>query len=134
MLRPIDLVPLEPEAGLVLGPVDDERQPQQFPAMAGIERRHPDVAVAIHLAAFGQFHHHASGVAQVEHRQSPHLPEIVAGVRIVGEFDVHRPALLQAILDLAGNLLVGEIGQERKAALGDAHDPAPYIETLAVGT
>ena len=33
-----------------------------------------------------------------------------------------------------GDLLVGEIGQERKAALGNAHDPAPYIETLAVGT
>ena len=54
-------------------------------------------------------------------------------MRIVGELDIHRPALFQAILHLTGDLLVGEIGQERKAALGDAHDPVPYIETLAVG-
>jgi hypothetical protein len=55
-------------------------------------------------------------------------------MRIVGEFDVHRPAISQTILHLPGNLVVGEIGQKRKAALGHAHDPVPYIETLAVGT
>ena len=44
-------VPLQPEAGFVLRPVDDEGQPHRFPAVAGIERRHPDVAVAVHLAA-----------------------------------------------------------------------------------
>src|SRR6476620_6990219 len=71
-----DFVPLEAEAGLVLRPVDDEGQPQRFPAMAGIERRHPYVAVAIDLAAFGEFHHHAGGVTEIEHRQPPHLPKI----------------------------------------------------------
>src|ERR1700733_7580651 len=90
-------VPLEAEAGLLLRPVDDERQPQRFPTMAGIERRQPDIPVAIDLAAFIQFHQHAGGVAQIEHRQAPHFPEAVAGVRIVGEFDVHRPAIGQAI-------------------------------------
>jgi hypothetical protein len=54
-------------------------------------------------------------------------------MRIVGEFDVHRPAFAEAILHLAGNLLVGEVGQERKTSLGYAHGSAPYIETLAVG-
>jgi hypothetical protein len=54
-------------------------------------------------------------------------------MRIIREFDVHRPAIAQTILHLSGNLLVGEIGQKRKAALGHAHDPVPYIETLAVG-
>jgi hypothetical protein len=33
-------------------------------------------------------------------------------VGIVGEFDVHRPALAEAILDLPGDLFVGEVGQE----------------------
>src|ERR1700682_1594823 len=90
--------------------------------MAGIERRHPDVAVAIDLAAFIELHQHARGVAEIEHRQPPHLPEIIAGMRIVGEFDVHPPAFAEAILRLPGNLLVGEIGQERETALGYAHD------------
>src|SRR3984893_2344086 len=115
-------MPFQTKAGLVLRPVDDEGQPQRLPAMAGIERRHADVAVTIYLAALVEFHHHAGSVTQIEHRQSPHFPEIVAWMRVVGEFDVHSPALPQAILDLAGNLLVSEIGQERETALGNAHD------------
>ena len=54
----------------------------------------------------------AGGVDEVEHRQAPQLPVGVPGMRVVGEFDIHRPALAQAILHLAGNLLVGEVGQE----------------------
>jgi hypothetical protein len=54
-------------------------------------------------------------------------------MRIVGKLDIHGPTLFKGILHLPGNLLVGEIRQERKTALGDAHGPAPYIETLAVG-
>ena len=54
-------------------------------------------------------------------------------MRIVGEFDVHGPAIAEAVLHLRRYLFVGEIGQERKTSLGNAHDPAPYIETLAVG-
>ena len=46
-----NFLPLEAEAWLLLRPVDDEGQPHRFPAVAGIERRHADVAVAIHLAA-----------------------------------------------------------------------------------
>src|SRR6266404_2148204 len=115
-------VPFKAEARLLLWPVDDERQPHRLPAMAGVESRHPDVAVAVNLAALGQFHHHAGSVAKIKHRQAPHLPEIIAGMRIVGELDVHRPTLLQAILDLARDLLVGEIGQEGETALGDTHD------------
>src|SRR4029450_1126995 len=102
--------------------------------MAGIVGRHPDVAVAIDLPAFTELHHHAGGIAQVEHRQAPHLPETIAGMRVVGEFDVHRPALAETILHLPRDLLVGEVRQKRKTSLGDTHDPAPYIATLAVGT
>jgi hypothetical protein len=38
-------------------------------------------------------------------------------VRIAGEFDVHREALVEAILDLGADLVVGKIWQKRKAAL-----------------
>src|SRR5215218_7363164 len=62
-------MPIEAEAGLLLWPVDDEGQPHRFPAVAGIERRQADVALAIHFSAFIQLHHDASGVAEIEHRQ-----------------------------------------------------------------
>ena len=49
-----------------------------------------------------------------------------------------RPVLIQAVVDLRRDLLVGEVGQEGKAALGDAHDGvssgAMAQATLAVGT
>jgi hypothetical protein len=40
---------------------------------------------------------------------------------IVGEFDIHRESLVDAILDLRTDLIVSEIGKKRKAALRDAH-------------
>src|ERR1019366_2389680 len=46
----VRFMPLKTEAGLVLWPVDGERQPHRLPAVAGIERGHPDVADAVHLA------------------------------------------------------------------------------------
>jgi hypothetical protein len=33
-------------------------------------------------------------------------------MRVVSEFNVHRPALPEAILDLPGDLFVGEVRQE----------------------
>jgi hypothetical protein len=42
-------------------------------------------------------------------------------MRIVGEFDVHRPAVVEAELDLLQDLIVGEVGEEAKRSLGDAH-------------
>ncbi len=68
------LMPLEPEARLFLRPVDDEGEPHRLPAMAGVERRQADVAVAIHLAAFGQLHHHAGGVAESRTSAGPTCP------------------------------------------------------------
>src|SRR3981189_1961368 len=90
--------------------------------MAGIEHGQTDVTVAVDLTAFIQLHQHPGGITEIEHRQTPHLPEIVSGVRVVGELDVLRPVLAKAILHLSSNLLVGEIGQERKASLSHAHD------------
>jgi hypothetical protein len=59
-------------------------------------------------------------------------------MRIVGVLDADGPFARQAILHLSGNLLVGQVGQKGKAALGDTHvcvllDRA-YMETDAVGT
>jgi hypothetical protein len=42
-------------------------------------------------------------------------------MRIVGEFEIHRPAVVETILNLGEDLVVGQIRQEREAALGDAH-------------
>src|SRR5205823_4534837 len=59
--------------------------------------------------------------AEVEQREVPHLPVGVAGVGVVGVLDRDRPAVAQRVVDLRLDLLVGEVGQEREGALGDAH-------------
>ena len=111
-ISPNDFLALEPEARLLLRPVDDEGNPDRLPTMTGIETRHSNVAIAIGAAAVSEFHHDSCGILQIEHRKTPHLPVDIPWVGIVGEFDVHCPALVEAILDLSRNLLVGEIGQE----------------------
>src|ERR1700751_4131981 len=121
-VAPNRLLAVEPEARLDLRPVDDEGEAHRLPTVRGVEAGDTDVAIAIDPPAVGEFLHDARGVAQVEHRQAPHLPIGVAGMGIVGELKVDRPALVETILDLAPDLLVGEIGKEREAALGYAHD------------
>ena len=62
-------------------------------------------------------------------------------MRVVGVLDVDRPAVLERILDLRGDLRVGQIGQERELSLRDPvavighHDgfsSLTFIQTLAV--
>src|SRR4051794_18892339 len=128
------LLPHQLELGFLRRAVDDERDPHRFPPMAGVEAAEADVSGAIHSAGFGELHHHAGGVLEIEHRQAPHLPIGVAGMRIVGELDVHGPTIGQAILHLLGDLVVGQIGQEREAALGQLHVKSPQTVSSAVGT
>ncbi|EGF30165.1 hypothetical protein IMCC9480_1995 [Oxalobacteraceae bacterium IMCC9480] len=71
------------------------------------------------LLDFGQ---DAGSVAQVEHRHAEHFPVGVAGMRIVGGLDADGAVLVEAVLDLFGDLFVGQVGQEGKRTLGDAHD------------
>ena len=133
-LRPADLLRIEPEPA-PLRPVDDEGDPHRFPAMAGIEAEDADVAVAIDLAALVELHHHAGGVLEIEHRQAPHLPIGVAGMRIVGELDVHRPALVEAILHLRGDLSSVRSGRnEKQPWVSRMINVSSHGSTLAVGT
>src|SRR5690349_894601 len=90
-------LPIKPETRLLLRPVHDEGEPHRLPTRRRIEARDADVAVAIDTTAIVEFFHDACRVAQVEHWQSPHLPISIAGMRVVGEFDVHRPTLVEAI-------------------------------------
>ena len=80
--------------------------------MGIIECHQPNIPVAIDLTAFPQFHHQCCSVRIVEHRMRPHVPIGIAGVRIVRKFETDRPAIVDAILYLPGNLIVREIGQE----------------------
>src|SRR5271165_2775029 len=125
-VAPLSFLAVKPEAGLMLRPVDDEGEAHRLPAVRGIEAGDADIAVAIDAPAVSELLHDPCGIAQVEHRQAPHLPIGVAGMRIVGELDVHRPALVETILDLASDLLVGQIGKKREAALGNAHGLGPF--------
>ncbi len=53
-------------------------------------------------------------------------------MRVVGVLDADRPALVQAILELAGDLRVGEVGQEGKSALSNTHDVLSFFGVAGV--
>src|SRR5579859_1015884 len=118
----LDLLAFQEEAALLGRAVDDEGQFHRFPAVRAVEGGNADIAIAERLAASGQLGQDAGGVLEVEHRLAPHLPIGVAGMRIVGEFDVHAITAVEAVLHLGLDLLVGEVGQEGITALGNAHD------------
>src|SRR5207247_434572 len=129
------LLSIEPEAWFLLRPVHDEGDTNRLPAVAGVKAADANVAVAVDTAAIREFAHDAGGIAQIEHRQAPHLPIGVAGMRVVGELDIHRPAFLETILNLRRDLLIGEIRQEGKTTLGHTHHQIScQTATLAVGT
>src|SRR6185369_2459912 len=106
------LLALKSESRLLLRAIDDKGYPYRLPAVARIESADANVTVAVYAAAFGKLLHDAGRIAQIEHRQPPHLPIGVARMGIVGEFDVHRPSLFETILDLRRDLIVGQVRQE----------------------
>src|ERR1700738_451790 len=104
--------------------------------MGRIESRETNITVAIGPAALREFHHHRGSVFYIEHWQAPHLPIGISRMRVVGELDVHRPAVIDAVLRLGSDLSVGQVRQERKTALCQSHEEiSPFqTATLAVGT
>ena len=90
---------------------------------AGVVGDELDVVVGVGLTAGPDLAQHDLVVLgqQLEVRLSPHLPVGVARVGVVGVLDAHRPPLVQRVADLRGDLLVGEVGEEREGSLGDAH-------------
>ena len=42
-------------------------------------------------------------------------------MNVIGELHAHRPFLAQAVLDLRGDLRVGQFGQKGESALGHVH-------------
>ena len=126
------LLPVQPEAWLVGGPVDDEAQRGRLPAEARVVCHDPDVVVGVGGPAGGDLVQARRGVGDVEHRQPPHLPQHVARMRVVGELDRHRPALVNGVLDLGADLVVGEVGQVGERALGDPHEGSSQDVGVAI--
>jgi hypothetical protein len=77
-------------------------------------------------AARRHFVHDAGRVLHVEQGRAPHLPESIARVRVVGEFDRARPALRDRVLDLRADLRIGQVGKERERTLRESHSEVLY--------
>src|SRR4051812_28090477 len=124
------------EAALVGWPVDDEGHADRLEAPVAVERQHLDVLVRVGLAAGLDFHHHAGGIGDVEHRLSPHIPIGVAGMRVVGRLDRDRPALIERVSYLLRDFLVRQVGEEGELTLCQAHGHGtnPRIRTRAWGS
>src|SRR2546421_1756421 len=57
-------------------------------------------------------------VLHIKHRQSPHLPVGIAWVGVIGELYIDRPVVVQTVLHLHANLVIGQRRQEGKRSLG----------------
>src|SRR3569832_2252224 len=115
-----DYLPYVTEAGLFLRTDVNERQGRRLLAARAVERGQADVMAGKGLAAIVDLHEEAAGILEIEHGHAEHYPVGVARVRVVGVLDVDRPAVLECVLDLRGDLLVGEIRQKRELTLRDA--------------
>src|SRR5439155_14433411 len=73
------------------------------------------------LAADLYLHHHTRRILELEHWYSKHFPVRVARVRIVGVLDGACPALVERVLNLRTDLIVGQVGEKRKRTLSHAH-------------
>src|ERR1700712_844894 len=120
------LLAVQAEARFVGGAVDQEGQGDGLPAEARVVGDDPHVALRVLLAAGADLVHHRGRVGQVEHRQSPHVPVRVAGMRVVGGLDRDRPLVAERVVDLEPDLVVGQVGQEREGSLGDPHGVLLY--------
>jgi hypothetical protein len=55
---------------------------------------------------------------------------VLRGWRIVGKFEADSPTVVDAILHLRGDLLVGQIGKEGEGSLSDAHGDCSLVAPL----
>ena len=117
-----DLLPVQPEPGLGGWPAHDKAERGCLPPEPRVVGHHPHVLAGAGGPARRDLVHARGRVGYLEHRQAPHLPDDVARVRVIGELDRYRPALVDGVLDLRHDLIVGEIGQVGERALGYAHD------------
>src|SRR5579883_386259 len=137
----LDLLPREPESRLTRRAIDDEGHARGLPATRRIEGGDANVVVREGLAARIELHEHAGRILQVEHGVAMHFPVGVARVRVIGVLDADGPVVLERIVELPGELLVGEIRQERELPLGEALNAVGHHgerlrdqATVAVGT
>lgn len=70
-----------------------------------------DVAVGILRSTFAHFVEHVLGRRSAKQRQFPQRPVVIGGVGIFLELDGGNKPLLEHIIDLTSNLLIGQGGQ-----------------------
>src|ERR1700682_5106156 len=125
----VGLLAREAKARIVRWPVHDERQRDGLAALATVVGTHADIVLGVGCAALVDGMQDGRRVLLVEHWQSPHLPVVVAGMRVVGEFDIDGPVIVQAVLYLQANLVIGQLRQEGKGSLRQvkSHDGYSFV-------
>src|SRR6202165_4843974 len=132
------LLPFQPKARLVSGPVDDELQAGRLLRELGVVQGHPDIEVGERFATPLHLIESRRCILDVEHRHAPHLPVDVPRMRVVGELHRRSPAMVDPVLDLDLDLLVGQVRKVRERTLRDPkarphHFVAPrYVQITAV--
>jgi len=93
------------------GFVDDEAE--DLALLDVVEADDADVAVGIFGATGLYLVQDFAHVSGAEQRQLPHRPVVFCGFRGLVEFDCRNVTLIDDVLDLLGNLGVGQGGQVR---------------------
>src|SRR5579859_2500004 len=113
----VRLLARQAKARIVRWSVHDKRKSDGLAALATVVSAHPDIVIWVGPAALVDLIQDRCRVLLVEHRQPPHLPVGITWVRVVGELNVERPVVVQAILYLHTNLVIGQRRQEGKCSL-----------------
>src|SRR6266566_4844115 len=99
-------------------PVHNKRDGKGLTALPAVVGPHSNVVIRVGFTALVDLIEDGRRIHYVEHRQPPHFPIRIAWMRIISEFDVNRPVIVQTVLHLHPNLIVGQRWQERKCSLG----------------
>src|SRR5438874_1473983 len=105
------------ETRIVWRPVHDEREGDALAPLAAVVDTYPDIVMRVGFATLVDRIENGHRIPDVKHWQSPHFPVGVARMGIVGKFYVDGPVVVQTVLYLHTDFVVGQRRQEGKGSL-----------------
>src|SRR5439155_25020147 len=123
------------EGWIMRWPVHHKREGESLTTLPAIVGPDAYIVIWVSFTALLDLIENRPRILHVKHRQPPHLPIAVAWMGIISELDVDRPAIVQAVLYLHANLVVGQRWQEGKCSLGQmkSHIGNSSMYNLACG-
>src|SRR6266702_134447 len=113
----MSLLTQQAETRIVRRSVHNERESNRLPSLAAVISTHADIVMRVGFAALVDLMQNRRWILFIKHWQSPHLPIGVARMGIIGELYIDGPVVVQTVLHLLTNLVVGQRWQEGNRSL-----------------